>query len=175
MQIKYFDALTMAMSLLAEQPESIFLAQSCLYKGTAMYNTMRQIPEEQRHEMPVAEALQTGLAIGLSLQGYLPISCYPRINFLWSAADQLVNHLDKLHMMSQGECAPKVIIRTSVGSTSPLDPGPQHKFDTSDALAKLLDYIPVIKLLKAKDIIPEYQAALERKGSTVLVEYADKY
>jgi len=173
--MKYFDELTKAMSLLAKQPNAKFIGQAVCYPGTTMYNTLKHLPENKRLEMPIAENMQLGMSIGLSLQGYLPISIYPRINFLWSAADQLVNHLDKLQIMSQNEYCPKVIIRTSIGSTQPLDPQEQHKHDTSEALNRLLDYIPVIRLNHAKNIVPEYQKALERNGSTILVEWANKY
>lgn len=173
--MSYFDQLKDAMTLLSQQSNSKFLAQACLYPGTAIYNTLKHIPKDKRLEMPVAENMQTGMAIGMSLQGYLPISIYPRINFLWSAADQLVNHLDKLHIMSQGEYCPKVIVRTSIGSTNPLDPGEQHKNDTLEALDMLLDHLPVIRLDSADMIMTEYQKALDRKGSTILVEWADKY
>jgi pyruvate/2-oxoglutarate/acetoin dehydrogenase E1 component len=68
--------------------------------------------------MPVAEELQMGMSIGLSLEGYLPISCYPRMDFLPRAMDQIVNHLDLLEDLSKGLFMPKVIIRTSIGLES---------------------------------------------------------
>ena len=171
----YFDNLISAMSLLAEQPNSIFVGQAVKYEGTSLYHTLKHLPEEKRLEMPVAENMQLGMSIGLSLQGYLPVSIFPRYNFLLSATDQLVNHLDKLSEMSQGEYNPKVIIRTSIGSEKPLWPGKQHTGDFSEAFDMMLENIPVIRLDNAEMIVPEYQKATERKGSTILVEYADKY
>ena len=42
-----------------------------------------------------------GLSLGLALQGFVPVSIYPRIDFLLSATNQLVNHLDKIRLMSK--------------------------------------------------------------------------
>ena len=173
--MNYFDELTKAMTLLSKQDNSIFLGQSVEYPGTAVYNIVKHLPTDKRWEMPVTENMQLGMSIGLSLQGYLPISIFPRINFLWSVADQLVNHLDKLHIMSQGEYYPKVIVRTSIGSTVPLDPQEQHKHDTSEALDMLLPHTTLVRLDSTKDIVPQYQKAIDRNGSTILVEWADKY
>lgn len=173
--MNYFDELTKAMTLLSKQDNSIFLGQSVEYPGTAVYNIVKHLPTDKRWEMPVTENMQLGMSIGLSLQGYLPVSIFPRWNFLLSATDQLVNHLDKLSEMSQGEYNPKVIIRTSIGSEKPLWPGKQHTGDFSEAFDMMLENIPVIRLDNAEMIVPEYQKATERKGSTILVEYADKY
>ncbi len=159
-----------AMSLLASQPGALFLGQSVLYSGTAMYETLSHIPAEQRIEFPVAENLQLGTATGLALQGFLPITVFPRIDFLLLALDQLVNHLDKLEHMSRGQFAPKVIIRTRVGTRKPLDPGPQHRQNHAEALKAMLDHVAVEEIEYAGDIMPAYTAALAYNGSTLVIE-----
>lgn len=163
------------MSLLAEQNNAVFLGQAVEYPGTALFNTLKDIPENKRWELPVAENMQLGMSIGLSLQQYLPISIFPRINFLLSATDQLVNHLDKLTDMSQNQYKPKIIIRTAIGSIHPLDPGSQHKYDYSYALSNMLDDVDVIRLDKKEIIVPSYKKALASLNSTILVELADNY
>jgi pyruvate/2-oxoglutarate/acetoin dehydrogenase E1 component len=125
-----------AMLMLAEQPNAVFVGQGVRYGGVATYRDLEGVPDKQRIEFPVAEELQLGCCIGLSLQGYLPICIFPRMDFMLRAADQLVNHLDKLAAMSCGQFVPKVIIRTRVGSKTPLDAGPQHTNDHTDAFDK---------------------------------------
>ena len=66
--------------------------------------------------MPVFEDAQMGMSLGLAMNGFVPITCYPRFDFLILAFNQLVNHLDKVRKMSRNEIKPRVIIRTSVGS-----------------------------------------------------------
>jgi pyruvate/2-oxoglutarate/acetoin dehydrogenase E1 component len=169
----YFDALCSAMSLLAEHPRSIFMGQSVGCEGTAMYRTLQHIDPAKRLELPVFEDCQLGMAIGMSLNGDLPVCCYPRINFLLLAMSQLVLHLDAIPRYSQYR--PKVIIRTAIATAQPLDPGPQHLGSYVDALRSMLVTVKVIELRNTMDIVPEYEHAIKRDGSTLLVEHLSNY
>ena len=133
-----------------------------------MFDTLSGVSEDRRIEWPVAEQLQLGACIGLSLQGFVPISIFPRWNFLILASDALVNHLDRIPLYSTYR--PKVIIRVAVGHSSPLDPGPQHCDDFTEAFRLMLQTVNVLPLTDESQVIPEYQAAYERDGSTILVE-----
>ena len=42
-----------------------------------------------------------GMAIGLSLSGFIPVCCYPRFDFFILALNQAVNHLDKINLFDQ--------------------------------------------------------------------------
>lgn len=173
--MNYFDTLKHTMEELSQIKDVIFLGQAVKVPGTAMYNTLKDVLTYKKIEMPVTENMQLGMSIGLALQGYLPISVFPRWNFLLSATDQIVNHLDKLEEMSCGDFAPKVIIRVGVGSRAPLYPGEQHLGDFSSAFSNMCRNILVVRLERTIDIQPEYQNAVARRGSTILVEYMDEY
>lgn len=173
--MSYRDELQIAMNLLAEYDRVLFIGQSVKYPGQVMTPTLKDIPASKKFELPIAEDMQMGLSIGLSLMGFIPISLFSRFDFLIIAMNQLVNHLDKLEEMSHGEWKAKVIIRTIVGSTRPLYPGPQHTSDYTQMLRACLTNIPVIKLTEANEIVPAYQKALENARSTILVEIGDKY
>lgn len=169
--MKYRDEIIKAMNMLGEDPRTIFLGQNVVYSGaTTVHQTLEGIPDEKKIEMPVAEELQMGMSIGLALEGFIPVSIYPRMDFLILALNQLVNHLDKIEEMSAGRFRPKVIIRTGIGGKTPLNPGPQHIQDHTIALRRLLTNIEVVKLEIAKEIVPAYAAALQSKRSTILVE-----
>lgn len=164
------EELIKSMSLLAENERVIFLGQCIKYPGHILYSTLEHIPNDRKIELPVFEDVQMGMSIGLALEGYIPVSIYPRMDFLIIAANQLVNHLDKIGEMTNGQWKPKVIIRTMVGSIRPLWPGPQHSQDHTEALTKMLPNIGVIKLTKANEIVPVYKAALSCQWSTILIE-----
>lgn len=175
--MKYFDELKRSMEWLAEKPETIFLGQAVEYAGTAMTNTLIGVTKEKLLEMPVAEEMQMGISIGLAVNGSIPISIYPRWNFLLLATNQLVNHLDKMQIYSNGEFKPKVIIRTSIGSERPINPQIQHTGDYSEAFKLMLINIEVIVLNEPEEIFPAFQKAYLREDgrSTLLVEYGDYY
>ena len=88
------------------------------FTGNAIYNTLTEVPSKKKKkiELPVFEDTQMGMSIGLALNGFVPITCYPRFDFLVVAFNQLVNHLDKIKFMSEKQFNPKIIIRTSIGS-----------------------------------------------------------
>ena len=173
--MKYFNNLKKAMSLLAENLKTVFIGQAVEYEGTGLYDSLSHIPEEKRLELPVAEYLQCGLANGMAIEGIIPISTFPRWNFLLMGVDQIVNHLDKFNSMSNGVLTPKVIIRVAVGSEDPVDPQCQHKGNFTEAFKSMTKNIEIIELIEPEDIIPAYSKALNRDDgvSTILVEYAD--
>lgn len=171
----YKEELMKAMNLLAAHPKTIFIGQNTIYGGTSMFWTLQNIPKEKRVELPVFEEVQMGMSIGMALEGYIPISIYPRMDFLICATNQLVNHLDKMHEMSESQFKPVVIIRTAVGSTQPLFPGPQHCQDHTEALRLMCKHVNIVKLEKAEQIFPEYKKALESDKPTILVEIPDLY
>lgn len=171
----YLDALTESMKLCMEDPSTIFIGQQIVYYGNPMSKTIEGLPKERMIETPVMEETQMGMSIGLAMTGHRVVSFYPRWDFLICAANQLINHLDKLEVMSDGEFIPNVIIRVGKGSDKPLDPGHQHKADYSDEFASMLKHIPVIKLDSANKILPSYKKALATNGPIILVEYPELY
>src|SRR3989338_2367661 len=109
--MKYFDELKRTMEWLAQQPKTLFLGQTVAGPGTFMYQTLRDLPKERTLEMPVNESFQMQFTLGLALAGYIPISSYPRQNFLLLATADMVNMLDKMPAISSNRVLPKVIIR----------------------------------------------------------------
>ena len=175
--MKYSDELSRAMEYLGDHPNTIFLGQAVTSPGTAMTNTLNAVSKSKLREMPVAEEMQLGIAIGLALDGWVPICIFPRWNFLLLAFNQLVNHLDKIVDFSNGGYRPKVIIRTSIGSIKPLHPQSQHVGDFTDPVREMCKNIDVVRLKEPTDIFPAFELALERVDgkSTLLVEYGDYY
>lgn len=170
--MNYRDEMTRAMDLLRAN-SYLFIGQSVAFPGTAMFGTLKDVPMYQRLELPVAENFQLGLSCGLALQGVNVCSLFPRMDFLLSAYDQLINHLDKIELLSEKRFIPKVIVRTSVGGTKQLDPGLQHKGNYIESLRMMLKTIPVIHLGTPESIYPAYEYALNSERSTILVEFGD--
>jgi pyruvate/2-oxoglutarate/acetoin dehydrogenase E1 component len=174
--LKYASEISRAMDYLASHEKTVFLGQSVAYPGNVISNTLEHLPPVKKIELPVFEDTQMGMSIGLAMQGYIPVSVFPRFNFLLLAVNQLVNHLDKIQVLTKGQVRPKVIIKTMVGSTRPLHPGIQHCGDFTEAFRMLLDNVEVIKLEEPEQVFPAYKKALERQDgkSTLLVELGDR-
>ena len=163
------------MKFLGSKKHTIFIGQAVEVPGTAMHNTLAEVPKKKLIELPVAEEMQMGITTGLALDGNIPVSIFPRWNFLLLAMNQLINHLDKINIMSTNGFKTKAIIRTGVGSQRPLHPQHQHIGNFTDAVKKMCTSIDVISLEEPEDIFPSYKKALNRNDgkSTILVEFGD--
>lgn len=170
----YKEELQNATNLLAKEGY-IFLGQCVEYSGTSMFHMIKHLPKEQRKELPVTEEMQAGMSTGLALGGLKVCSIYPRFDFFLLAINQIVNHLDKMEEMSDGQFKPKVIFRICIGSTEPLMPGCQHCKNHTEAIKKMVTNIDVVELLSAEDVYPAYEKALNSDRSTILIEHSDLY
>ena len=174
---KYRQELIKSMNFLSKKRDTLFLGQSVSYSGNAIFNTLKNVPIKKKIELPVFEDTQMGMSIGLALNGYVPITCYPRFDFLILAMNQLVNHLDKIRKMSRNEMKPKVIIRTSIGSKVPLNGGPQHTQNYTEVFKKILTEVKVVYLSKPNHIFNSFKKAYNDKNSYsyLFIENGDFY
>jgi len=163
------------MEYLATNPKSLFIGQAVNVEGTAMSNTLTGVDKNKLIELPVAEEMQMGMTLGLALNGHIPVSIFPRWNFLLCGANQLINHIDKIPLMSDFKT--KIIIRTGIGAEKPLHPQHQHVGDFTESFKLMSSNLDIIKLEEPEDIFPAYQKAIERNDNktTILVEYGDYY
>lgn len=164
---QYLQALADAMAALSDDRRVVFVGQSVAYPGQRAHATFAGIPTKRRIEMPIAEDFQVGFCTGLALAGYVPVCFIPRIDFLIVAASAIVNHLDVLPGMGY---QPHVIIRTAVGASAPLDPGPQHTRDHGPAFRRMCRTVKVVDVTEADDVAPLYKTALDRPGAYIMVE-----
>jgi len=169
----YKDTLTYVMSSLAQKEQIIFIGQQTVYAGNPMSTTLGNVPKEKMIELPVMEETQMGMTLGLAIAGKTVISFYPRWDFIISATNQLVNHLDKYELMTGKKV--NVLIRLGKGSDVPLDPGHQHKNNYFSEFASMCKNIKFHDLTDVTKIIPAYQEAIETGGIHILVEYPQLY
>jgi pyruvate/2-oxoglutarate/acetoin dehydrogenase E1 component len=174
----YKTCLTDAMTRLADDHRTLFVGYNTRYSGQAA-GTLANVPVDQLIEMPLAENLMAGAAIGMSLAGFLPVLYFERFDFILNALDALVNHLDKIKPLSAGQFSPACIIRVVVGNTKkPLYTGPTHTQDFTKALRRMVKF-PLRTLEKSGDIAQWYDKAMidlrDNCRTTILVEYKDRY
>lgn len=175
--MKYFDELKKSMEWLSTKSNVVFTGQAIGFSGHAISNTMVNVPQDKRIELPVFEELQLGIATGMALEGWVPVTCYPRFDFFILGLNQLVNHLDKMQDMSKGDMKPKVIIRVAIGSKIPFSAGPQHTQNHTEAIRKMLTEVEVIELNEPEQIFEVFKHAYEREDgkSTLIVEHSEYY
>lgn len=163
----YQEAITEDMKCMGERSDTVFLGQGLINAGR-IYHTLDGVPKSKCIEMPIAENLIMGAAIGMALKGYKPIVVFQRMDFMLIAADAIINHLALIPGMSGGKISLPIIIRACVGSKDmKFDVGPQHKHDFRHVFMRYIstiDYAPGI-----------YRTVYENKSPCIVVEEKDKY
>ena len=175
--MKYFDELKRTMEWLATQPKVMFVGQTVAGPGTFMFQTLRDCPKDRTLEMPINESFQMQFTIGMALAGYIPVSVYPRQNFLLLATADMVNMLDKIPDISDRKWPLKVIIRVATGPDAPVHPGHQHIGNYAESFRRLFHWIEVVELEEPAQIFPAYVNALKRTDgkSTLIIEHGNYY
>tara|TARA_E500000178_G_scaffold110845_1_gene110618 strand:+ start:188 stop:724 length:537 start_codon:yes stop_codon:yes gene_type:complete len=173
--MNYLNEIQRTMKFMANNRKTLFLGQSVKVPGNLIFKSLESVSKKQKIELPVFEDAQLGMSIGLSLSGYIPITCYPRFDFLLLAFNQLINHLDKMEQISSKEFKPFVIVRVLVGSKFPVDAGLQHTQNYSKELKSMMKFIDVINLNNEKKIFQGYKKYFNKKKSAVFIEYSNKY
>ena len=131
-----------------------------------------ELKDTQLIETPVAENLIVSSAIGLSIEGFKPVVYIERFDFVLNAMDTIVNHLDKIKNLSNGEFDPKVIIRTVIGNKyTPLFTGVTHVQNFIKTFQFSIS-IPVIQLPKNSQKIMDIYT---KNQNCIIVEEKDLY
>ena len=173
--MSYTNEIKRSMQMLSKNPKTIFLGQSVEVPGNLLFKSLENIVIQKKIELPVFEETQMGLAVGLSLNGFIPVTCYPRFDFFILSLNQTINHLDKLKDISSNEFNPFVIIRVLVGSKKPMDAGLQHTQNYFREISSMCKNIKIENLDKKEKIFKSYKDCLKTKKSTIFVEYSEKY
>jgi pyruvate/2-oxoglutarate/acetoin dehydrogenase E1 component len=161
------------MTELAKLDDTIFIGQQIVYAGNPMSTTLGEVSKEKMIELPVMEETQMGMSLGLAITGKRVVTFYPRWDFIVSAANQLINHIDKFELMTGKKL--NIIIRLGKGSDKPLDPGHQHKGNYFEEFKSICKNIEFHDLKTPSDIELAYKYATKEGGIHVLVEYPELY
>ena len=80
-----------------------------------------------------------------------------------------------MQVMTEEIFKPKVIMRTSIGSTNPLNGGVQHTNNYTEPFKQILTEVDVVLLNEPEEIFPAFESAYEREGSSLIIEWGDYY
>jgi len=170
---EYKIALTNAMTTLSKLDETVFIGQQIVYAGNPMSTTLTEVPKEKMIEVPVMEETQMGMSLGLAITGKTVISFYPRWDFVISAANQLINHVDKYELMTGKKV--NILIRVGKGANVPLDPGHQHKANYINEFKTMCPNIEIHDLKTWQDVELSYNYVIKEGGIHILAEYPELY
>lgn len=169
--LSYKEAMIQSMTELGEEG-AIFIGYNVLY-GNAI-GTLKDVPDEQKLETPVAENLMAGLAIGMSFEGFTPVVYFERHDFMLVAADAIINHIDKIERISHGEFKVPVIIRAVTADAGPFYSGITHSQDFTNVFREAVSF-PVHDPVTGDDVIRAFRGAKESGRPAMIIERKSRY
>ncbi len=94
------------------------------FVGKTTTGLLDEFGAERVMDSPVSEAAMTGACIGAAMAGMKPIVFHPRMDFMYLALDQIINHCASWHYMFNGKVSVPIVIRGIVNRGG--EQGAQH-------------------------------------------------
>jgi len=143
--ISYVQAINETLCQLLENDNRALLigqgVTSPWYVGSTTTGLVDRFGPERVIDTPVSENGMAGVAIGAALAGMRPILVYPRMDFMYYAMDQLVNHAANWHYMFGGELSVPLTIWAIVNR------GGEQAAQHSQALQAIFTHVPGLKVV----------------------------
>ncbi len=175
-EITYREALNDALREEMQRDPSVFvLGEDVGLYGGAFKVTeglYAEFGEKRVIDMPIAEGLIVGAAIGAAMTGLRPVAELMTVNFALLAMDQIVNHAAKIRYMFGGKTKVPMVIRAPGGGGNQL--GAQH----SQSLESYFLHCPGLKVVMpstpedAKGLLKE---AIREDDPIVFLEHEHLY
>ena len=127
------EAISRGLREALEGDDRVFLMGEDIGEYEGSYAVTRGFLEdfgpERVRDMPIAESVIVGSAIGAAMAGLRPVVELMTINFALLAMDQIVNHAAKLRYMSNGQLTVPITIRTVTGGGGQLGATHSQSFE----------------------------------------------
>jgi len=144
-KISYVQALNEALHQSIAADDKVCLigqgVNSPWYVGNSTVGLVDQFGSERIIDTPVSENGITGVAIGAALAGMRPILLFPRMDFMYYAMDQIVNHAANWHYMFGGQLSVPLTIWAIINR------GGEQAAQHSQALQAMFTHIPGLKVV----------------------------
>ena len=102
----YAEAINDAHRLLLKTNKDVFVmgqgVDSPWCVGTSTIGLLPEFGPERVRDTPISENCMTGAAIGAAMVGMRPIVFHPRMDFMYYAMDQIINHCAHWNYMFGG-------------------------------------------------------------------------
>jgi 2-oxoisovalerate dehydrogenase E1 component len=105
--------------VMAAHPETVVFGEDVAYEKGGVFKATLGLTDafgpDRCFNMPIAESLIVGLAVGLAATGTLPIPEIQFADYIHPAFDQIVSEVARIHYRSDGAWTCPIVIRTPFG------------------------------------------------------------
>jgi pyruvate dehydrogenase E1 component beta subunit len=144
-KITYAEAINEALHQIISKDNRAFLigqgVTSPWYVGSTTVGLIDRFGPRRIIDTPTSENGMAGVALGAALAGMHPIICFPRMDFMHYAMDQIANHIANWHYMFGGQ------LSTSMTIWGIINRGGEQAAQHSQATQAIFTHIPGLKVV----------------------------
>jgi len=111
------------------------------YVGSTTIDLLTRFGPKRIIDTPTSENGITGVALGAALAGMHPILCFPRMDFMYYAMDQIANHIANWHYMFGGQLSAPITLWAIINR------GGEQAAQHSQATQAIFMHIPGLKVV----------------------------
>ncbi len=130
--------------IIAKEPRAFLIGQgvtSPWYVGSTTVDLLTRFGPKRIIDTPTSENGITGVALGAALAGMHPILCFPRMDFMYYAMDQIANHIANWHYMFGGQLSAPITLWAIINR------GGEQAAQHSQATQAIFMHIPGLKVV----------------------------
>lgn len=153
------------------QDENVLLLGQDVAKNGGVFRCtdglLDQFGAQRVVNMPIAENLMAGMAVGLASQGLIPIVEYQFMGFMYPALDQVINHMSRMRHRTGGRITCPIVLRAPYGAGIG---APEHHSESTEALFAHIPGIRVVIPSTPKRGYDLLRAAIDNADPVIFLE-----
>jgi len=144
-KLRYAQAINEALDQMMQEDDTVLLVGQGINSpwsvGTSTLGLSEKFGTKRVFDPPIAENAITGVCVGAAMAGFRPVLVHPRMDFMYLAMDQIINHAANWHYMFAGKVKVPLTIRAIINRGN--EQGPQH----SQSLQAMFMHVPGLKVV----------------------------
>ena len=134
-EMTMIEAIRLALAHAMEDDANVVLLGEDIGVNGGVFRATEGLQErfgpERVLDTPLAEALISGLCVGMAAQGLKPVGEIQFMGFIYPCIDQLVSHASRLRTRTQGRLTCPMVLRTPFGAGIH---APEHHSESTEAM-----------------------------------------
>jgi 2-oxoisovalerate dehydrogenase E1 component beta subunit len=143
--INLLEAINKALDYALEQDNNVILLGQDIGTNGGVFrateNLYNKYGKDRVIDMPLAENLIAGVAVGMASQGLIPIAEIQFLGFIYPALDQIINHAARMKTRTSGAITCNTVFRAPLGSGIN---APEHHFESIEAIFAHIPNLTVV-------------------------------
>lgn len=175
-EINLLTAINTALDHALAQNDNVILLGQDIAKNGGVFRATDKLyhkyGKERVIDMPLAENLIAGAAVGMASQGLIPVAEIQFLGFIYPALDQIINHAARMQTRTNGAITCNCVFRAPFGAGIH---APEHHFESIEAI---FSHVPDLTVVVPSSPAKAYgllRASIMSDGPIIFLEPTKLY